>query len=53
MALRPLVTYRKEEVFEVCGALALAEVLLGRLGRTVEAARMAAVFDLVEAGLTR
>ncbi len=47
------VPYPKEEVFEICGALALAEVLLTRLGRQSEASRMAAVFDLVEAGLTR
>lgn len=47
------VPYPKEEVFEICGALALAEVLLARLGRQAEASRMATVFDLVEAGLAR
>lgn len=45
------VRYPKEEVFEICGALALAEVVLRRLGHEVEAARMAAVFDLAEGGL--
>jgi len=49
--LRPSVRYAKDEVIEVCGALALAEVVLSRLGRPVEAARMAAVFDLVEGRL--
>jgi hypothetical protein len=49
----PWVHYRKDEVFEICGALALAEVVLARLGRDVEAARMASVFDLVEGGLVR
>lgn len=47
------VSFGKEEVFEICGALALAEVLLARLGRQAEASRMATVFDLVEAGLAR
>jgi hypothetical protein len=47
------VSFEKEEVFEICGALALAEVLLARLGRQAEASRMATVFDLVEAGLAR
>lgn len=51
--LRPWVRYDKEEVFEICGALALAEVLLARLGREVEASRMAVVFDLVEGRLAR
>lgn len=47
------VHYRKEEIFEVCGALALAEVLLAGRGRQAEASRMATVFDLVEGGLAR
>ncbi|HVX20219.1 MAG TPA: hypothetical protein VHB02_02615 [Acidimicrobiales bacterium] len=49
--LRPSVCYTKDEVIEVCGALALAEVVLARLGCRVEADRMAAVFDLVEGRL--
>ncbi len=53
VAIRPWVRYRKDDVFEVCGALALAETLLGRHGHREEAAHMAAVFELVEAGLTR
>ncbi|HEX3947922.1 MAG TPA: hypothetical protein VHW47_09455 [Acidimicrobiales bacterium] len=48
---RTTVDCPKEEIFEVCAALALAEVVLARLGRPVEAARMAAVFDLVEGRL--
>lgn len=51
VVLRPWVSYAKDDVVEVCGALALAEVLLRRLGHPEEAARMAAVFDVVEAGL--
>jgi hypothetical protein len=51
--LRPWVRYHKEEVFEICGALALAEVLLARLGREAEASRMATVFELVEGALGR
>lgn len=51
--LRPWVRYRKEEVYEICGALALAEALLARSGRREDAARMAAVFALAEGGLTR
>jgi hypothetical protein len=47
------VRYRKEEVFEACGALALAEVVLRRLGWDVEAAHMAEVFEVMEGGLAR
>jgi hypothetical protein len=47
------VCYPKQEIFEVCGALALAEAMLRRLGRPVDAARMAAVFEVVEGGLAR
>ena len=53
VAIRPWVRYPKDDVFEVCGALALAEALLDRYGHREEAAHMAAVFDVVEAGLTR
>jgi hypothetical protein len=35
----------------VCDALALAEAVLNRLGYETEAARMAEVFEIVEAGL--
>lgn len=44
----PWVGYRKEEVWEVCAALALAESLLTRLDHPIEAARMAEVFEVVE-----
>jgi hypothetical protein len=42
------VDFLKDEVFEICGALALAESLLLRLGRSGEAAYLAAVFEVVE-----
>jgi hypothetical protein len=41
----------KKEVFEICGALALAESLLARLGLLEEAAYLATVFDVVEGRL--
>ncbi|MGP0031315.1 MAG: hypothetical protein ACLPVF_12510 [Acidimicrobiales bacterium] len=41
----------KEEVFEICAALALAEALLRPLGHEAEAAHLAAVFDVVEGRL--
>jgi hypothetical protein len=41
----------KEEVFEICGALALGESLLLRLGMVSEAARLSALFDAVEGRL--
>ena len=41
----------KNEVFEICGALALAESLLARLGLPDEAAYLATVFDIVEGRL--
>ena len=47
------VRYRKQDVFEICAALALAEAVLRRSGREPEAARMAAAFELAEAGLAR
>jgi len=49
----PRVLYEKAEVFEICAALALAEVLLARLGRQSDAAHMADVFDMAERALTR
>ena len=48
VAFGPWVSYPKEEVFEICGALALAEAVLVRAGSSVEAARMAVVFRMVE-----
>jgi hypothetical protein len=47
------VRYRADEVFEICGALALAEAVLTRSGHPVEAARMATVFELAESALVR
>jgi hypothetical protein len=47
------VSYDKAEVFEICAALALAERLLARLGRSVDADRMAEVFEVAERALTR
>jgi hypothetical protein len=41
----------KDEVFEICGALALAESLLSQLGRVGDAAYIASVFDVVEGRL--
>jgi hypothetical protein len=41
----------KEEVFEVCGALARAESLLRSLGRPGDAAYLGAAFDIVEGRL--
>jgi hypothetical protein len=45
------VDFLKDEVFEICGALALAESVLVRLGRPGEAAYLATVFDVVEGRL--
>jgi hypothetical protein len=45
------VDFLKDEVFEICGALALAESLLARLGLAKEAAYLAGVFDVVEGRL--
>ncbi|HUA95767.1 MAG TPA: hypothetical protein VMB82_09595 [Acidimicrobiales bacterium] len=53
LRLRRWVHYRRDEVYEICAALALAEVLLARAGRPEEASRMAAVFGLAESGLAR
>ena len=47
----PRVDFLKNEVFEICGALALAESLLERLGLPGEAAYLATVFDVVEGRL--
>jgi hypothetical protein len=53
VCLSSWVRYRPDEVFEICGALALAEAVLSRHGHELEAARMAAVFELAEGGLAR
>jgi hypothetical protein len=45
------IDFLKDEVFEICGALALAEALLNRLGRHDEAAHLATVFEIVEGRL--
>jgi hypothetical protein len=45
------VAFLKNEVFEICGALALAESLLARLGLPGEAAYLATVFEVVEGRL--
>jgi hypothetical protein len=41
----------KEELFAICGALALGESLLRRLGHEGEARHLAQVFDAVESRL--
>lgn len=51
LRLRRWVRYRRDEVYEICAALALAEVLLARAGRPEDASRMAAVFCMAEGGL--
>lgn len=45
------IDFLKDEVFEICGALALCEALLIRAGLVAEARRVAAVFDVVESRL--
>jgi hypothetical protein len=42
----------KEEVAEICGALALGASLLRRLGLGFEASRLEALFSVVESRLT-
>ena len=41
----------KEDVFEICAALALGESLLRRFGHDGEATRLAGAFDVVEGRL--
>lgn len=43
--------YAKDEVFDLCDALARAERVLIEAGRVDEAARVAIAFDVLEAGL--
>ncbi len=50
-AFRAVVAFDKEEVFEICAALALGEALLGRFGQRNEAAHLAAVFEMAEGRL--
>ena len=45
------IDFLKDEVFDICGALALGESLLNRLGLHEEAAFLAAVFDVAEGRL--
>jgi hypothetical protein len=45
------IAFLKEEVFDICAALALGESLLIRLGMLPEAAHLAEVFSVVEGRL--
>lgn len=45
------VEFLKDEVFEICGALALGESILTCLGMPDEAAHLGAVFEVVEGRL--
>ena len=45
---RPVVRLGKQQAFEVCAALALAESTLANLGRRTEAAYLSRVFDDIE-----
>jgi hypothetical protein len=47
----PVVTLTKREAFEACETCADVEHLLLRLGRAVEAARVATLFELFESRL--
>jgi hypothetical protein len=47
----PQVNFLKDEVFDICGALALGESLFNRLGLTNEAAYLSSVFGVVEGRL--
>ncbi len=47
----PRIHFLKGEVFDICGALALAESLFNRLGLPNEAAYLATVFEAVEGHL--
>jgi hypothetical protein len=48
---RARIDFLKDDVFDICGALALGESLLHRLGRHDEAAHLGEVFDVVEGRL--
>ncbi len=45
------IDFLKDEVFDICGALALGESVCDRLGLIGEAAYLADVFDVVEGRL--
>jgi len=45
------VVFRKDEIHELCATLALAELVLTQLGRAIEAACVAAAFEIVESRL--
>ena len=45
------ISFLKEEVFEICAALAMGESLLAHLGLESEATNMARLFDVVEGRL--
>ncbi len=49
---QPSVDFLKEEVAEICGALALGASLLRRLGLGSEASRLEILFSMVESRLT-
>lgn len=53
LRIGPCVRYSKADAFEICAALALAESVLRSLGRETDAALVAAVFEVAEAGLVR
>jgi hypothetical protein len=53
VGLAARIDFLKEEVFEICAALALGESMLVRLGMPAEAARMAQLFDAVEGRLAQ
>ena len=46
-------SFLKEEVYDVCSALALSESLLRQIGLVSEADYLAGVFDVVEGRLAR
>lgn len=53
LRVTPWVSYAKGDVFEVCDVLAGAEAVLAGIGADALAARVAAAFEVMEAGLVR
>jgi len=51
--LAPRIEFLKEEVYDICAALALSEAVLRRDGLETEAVHIAAVFDVVEGRLAQ
>ncbi len=51
LRIGPWARYSKNDVFEICGALASAEMTFRLLGMPDEAARVAGAFELAESGL--